>query len=663
MADLRYNGAPMGKTAHRRLVLNKTQRAAIREVVKVLLQRHGREAQRDITEGVTACVRVWDFQRGGAKAFRQFCERHYVAPGEEKTRLLRRLDSLYCTIRGAVSVVRKESRAGLDIADAPLTPAEELLGAFTVGSHLHEDFRTFEIAPLVQLNFGTERRDIPATREGWVARRLAEWGREFIPARLLAEQSAVQAEVDKFVSGYNLYLDRIDFGDPDVVFPQGTRVSSHWGLRDYMMSLYDDPHGLKKQRAILGLMQRVVRGEVPAEILDNADAQWDLVAGTVTTNQTTKRARGHGGLRWAQFRKLFGVQRRIDAHTYYGNLIDQKFFEDRELEETRVRQILTDVMSADVALGVGAYLAQLFRRPLEPFDLYFKRFTDGGARAPLGYTVGERYPDGETLQRAIPGILQRLGFSDTDATFVGSKVRVDNGRSAGHAWSPAAPFDIQLLRVRIAKTGINEIEFGTFMHELGHCVEGVLSSYRMDYRSLWGVPNTALTECFAFTFQDRADEVLGRKREVHQAAVMLQRFWEAYEIAGPALVEIDFFHWLYDHPRATAAQMHDEIRKIADRVWNKYYRRVFNCDGHGILAVYSHILWCDFYLADYPLGYVAAYQIRRFLRDKVLGKEMPRMCAMGQVYPDVWMENAVGAPLSAQPLLEDTAAAVRELGA
>ncbi len=42
------------------------------------------------------------------------------------------------------------------------------------------------------------------------------------------------------------------------------------------------------------------------------------------------------------------------------------------------------------------------------------------------------------LTRAIPGILVKLGFRKSRAEWIGSHIRVDNARSAGHAWGPGA---------------------------------------------------------------------------------------------------------------------------------------------------------------------------------------------------------------------------------
>jgi len=40
---------------------------------------------------------------------------------------------------------------------------------------------------------------------------------------------------------------------------------------------------------------------------------------------------------------------------------------------------------------------------------------------------------------------------------------------------------------------------------------------------------------------------------------------------------------------------------------------------------------------------------------------MERMCRLGRLAPDVWMQQAVGAQISARPLLEGTEKAVEKI--
>ena len=67
------------------------------------------------------------------------------------------------------------------------------------------------------------------------------------------------------------------------------------------------------------------------------------------------------------------------------------------------------------------------------------------------------------------------------------------------------------------------------------------------------------------------------------------------------------------------------------------------------------------YLPDYPLGHIIAFQIEQYLKDKNLGEEMERMCTLGAITPDAWMQAAVGGPISVEPLLEAASEALEVL--
>jgi hypothetical protein len=638
--------------------------AAAKPVVPVAIaaleKKFGQKASADIARGVHFCALVWDWANA-ATGFVGFCTSNYHPMGKDRSRLLHRLDEALHLVTGSFTTIGMSNRLGLDLQNGALTPAEQLLGAFAVWTHLDEDLRTFGIAALVQLNFGTNDLEPPRSREAWASRRLSKVGRIVIPSALSSEASKRSAEVDVFVSGFNLHLDKIDYADSSVNFPKDTIRISHWGLRDYMMGLNGQKDPLPRQRAIRDLLRRVVDGEIPREILSNPKARWHQKDNTVVEGDTTRAATPTGALRWEKFKRAYDIQREIDPHTAFGSIIDNKFKLEREIPEEKVVQILTDILSDPVVERVAAYLAKRLGRPLEPQDIYFKSFQAGSKKAPLSFDIGKRYPDAEALGKAIPGILVRLGFKRDRAKWIGERIQVDDSRSAGHAAAPGTKTDKARLRVRFDKKGVTEESFGIFMHELGHSVEQVLTSYEMDFKSLWSVPNTAFTEGFAFTFQDKADFILGRKSAGDPSITVLQRLWEVFEIAGPSLTEIRFFHWLYENPSATALDMHKAVRRIGDKVWAEFYARIFGAEGHGLMSVYSHMLWCSFYLADYSMGYVIAYQVRKYLATRNFAPEMERMCALGSIYPESWMKGAVGQSISAEPLLGDVEKACNQL--
>ena len=133
----------------------------------------------------------------------------------------------------------------------------------------------------------------------------------------------------------------------------------------------------------------------------------------------------------------------------------------------------------------------------------------------------------------------------------------------------------------------------------------------------------------------------------------LNDFWNTYEISGVALVDMAVWHWMYDHPDHTPAQLRDATVKIAKDIWNKYYAPVFGRTDVVLLAVYSHMIDSILYLPDYPIGHLIAFQVEEQMKKAgAIGPEFERMATMGDVTPDLWMIHATGKPVGAGALLE-----------
>src|SRR5262249_2473001 len=136
--------------------------------------------------------------------------------------------------------------------------------------------------------------------------------------------------------------------------------------------------------------------------------------------------------------------------------------------------------------------------------------------------------------------------------------------------------------------------------------------------------------------------------------LILDEFWGTREIAGVALVDMAVWHWMYDHPDATPAQLREATVAIAQDVWNRYFAPIFATRDATLLAIYSHMISSGLYLPDYPLGHLIAFQVQEHFRKQTgpMGAEFERICRLGSITPDAWMRQAVGAPLSAEPLLQ-----------
>jgi oligoendopeptidase F len=206
--------------------------------------------------------------------------------------------------------------------------------------------------------------------------------------------------------------------------------------------------------------------------------------------------------------------------------------------------------------------------------------------------------------------------------------------------------------------------FNIAVHEMGHNVEQTFSLNMIDHWLLNGVPNTAFTEALAFVFQAKDLELLGlAKPDAKSEALQnLNDFWATYEIAGVALVDMAVWHWMYDNPNATPAQLKDATVRIAKDIWNKYYAPVFNAREVVLLGIYSHMIHSFLYLPDYPLGHLIAHQIEEQVKKSGnLGKEFERMATQGRIAPDLWMMRASGLPVGAEAMIEATKRALSTL--
>src|SRR5206468_499422 len=146
-----------------------------------------------------------------------------------------------------------------------------------------------------------------------------------------------------------------------------------------------------------------------------------------------------------------------------------------------------------------------------------------------------------------------------------------------------------------------------------------------------------------------------------ERARVLDTFWATREIAGSALVEIDVWHWLYAHPKATAAELHEATVKIAREVWDRYYAPLLGGKGTALLGIYSHTIASPLYLFNYVLGHTIAFQVEEHVAGKdkaTFAKEFERVARQGDILPDLWMQGATGKPVGAKPLLDATAKAL-----
>lgn len=625
--------------------------------------------------GVRQVARYWTAADGDTAAFHAFCLEQFASDSAASDQLFARFERNLILIDGYLTELGRDLAEPLQLDRGPILPVDHLFGTFSPGVHASDDYFATRLAFVALLNFPVttlqERLSKGAvwSRRQWAEARLAQRFAVRVPADAAQQATAAYTAADAYISEYNIHMHQVLDASGQRLFPDGLKLISHWGLRDELKAQYANMDGLPRQRAIMTIMEHIIDQSIPAVVIDNSAAVWDLRTNTVISETSSKpiTSQREQDTRYKHWLSIFQAERGLDR--YYPDTptyIQRKFEREREIPEQTVEQLFVSVLRSPEVKRTAALIARRLGRPLEPFDIWYSGFKPRPAvtEQDLDKVTARRYPSAAAFQIAIPGILAGLGFDAKMAGTLAARITVDPSRGAGHAMGAGRLNDNAHLRTRVPAGGMNYKGYNIAVHELGHNVEQVLSFQLIDQPLLRGVPNTAFTEAFAFVFQSRDLSLLGVKAAVADADELqtLDTFWATYEICGVAITDMRVWRWLYAHPDATPDQLRAAVTTIAQEVWNEFYAPVMGARDVTLLAIYSHMIDAGMYTPDYPLGHIIAFQIEQYLKDRKLATEMQRMCAMGSVSPDLWMRNAVGSAISTRPMLEAAASALSKLG-
>lgn len=644
--------------------------------VQRLLDVHGEAHTERIRRGVRQAAERWWAEDGDQEIFIQFCLDHFIPDQPDLDAAFVRLQEVLEQVDGHLHEVHRELHRPLDLELGPLTPLDRALADVDLAAHVDENLFASKVAFIALLNFPVhslrERLGYGSvwSREEWARSRMMDRFSERVPAAVAQAISRTLNTADQYIAGYNIRLDRVvdDHGTP--LFPEGLRLISHWGLRDEIGSLYANPAGLIRQRVIQRIMEHIVRQSIPAAVIDNPDLSWDPSANTVhpaVAGAAAAAGEREQDLRYARLLDVFHAIRKADSFTpATPSHITRMFERGRQIPEDQFEALLVAVVGSEEVKQVGELIRERLGRPLEPFDIWYPGFKPRGdvREEELDRLVADRYPDVVSFERDLPRLLGALGFSVERAAWLAERIAVDPARGAGHAMGAERRGDRAHLRTRVPRGGMDYKGYNIAMHELGHNVEQVFSLDAIDHWWLKGVPNNAFTEAFAFLFQARDLEMLGLPGAGAQERALdaLATLWSTYEIAGVSLVDMRVWRWLYANPSATPAETREAVLAIAREVWNHYFAPVFGVRDSELLAIYSHMISYPLYLPDYPLGKIIAFQVGERVRSGDFGREVERMTRLGRLTPDAWMREAVGSPLSVDPLLREVRVALAALG-
>ena len=712
LLSLGFNIAARGPKALQFPQVDSWKKEAMSRLETELIAKYGSSQRERIQRGLKQVTDFWRTEDGTREVFEDFVRMNFAGDQATLDQMFLRFQHNLEQLDGHNVEIGREFRQQSDLDTGPILPFDDLFAGYDPSAHVTEDFFQGKLAFVVLLNFPLttlEQRLTQGTnwsRRQWAEARLAQRFSKRVPAEVNQAISQAASDSARYIAEYNIWMHHLLNEKGERIFPTGLRLLSHWNLRDEIKANYSEgTKGLQKQRMIQQVMERIVTQTIPAAVVNNPRVDWNPFSNDVKTATVDDAAKAgpaasatptnaaEPNTRYAKLLMDFRAVSKADPYSPTApTFIARSFEEGREIPETRVRQMLEQILSSPLRADVAGLVERRVGRPLEPFDIWYNGFRPRGAytESQLDEIVKKKYPTPDAYKKDIPNLLLKLGFSKERAEYLANNIVVDPARGSGHALGSGMRSAKTHLRTRVGANGMDYKGYNIAVHEMGHNVEQTFSLNNIDYYTLRGVPNTAFTEALAFVFQGHDLELLGLSKPDAQSRALrtLDEFWGTAEIAGVALVDMAVWHWMTEHPQATPAQLKDATVKISQDVWNKHFASIFGKRDVVLLGIYSHMIDSFLYLPDYPLGHMIAFQIEEQMEKAgvgsgattaeattsaatseakpgaaktTLGSEFERMATIGSVVPDLWMTQATGAPVGPEALLNATQKALKEI--
>jgi hypothetical protein len=625
-----------------------------------------------IEKGVQQVASFWQPVDGDEQVFAELCRQYSVKNTSERKAVFDRLETNLELLFGSFNKMNVGLKIPLHVDEGEILAIDRIFGGYSPGAHVSDDFFANKLAFITILNFPfyslSEKTTMGEkwTRLEWAYVRLGDVFKSRVPANLLQNYSQIVTDADGYISDYNIYMGKLIDKKGKSVFPEDMKLISHWGLRDEIKANYASKSGFAKQAIIYEVMQHIVRQDIPKNVINNPNLEWNPFTNVVYEAGKPIETEKEPNTRFKFLLSLFNATQAIDAYSpHFPDYIKRKFEDEMEIPVEDVEKIFIELVSSPELKEIGKIIEKRLGRKLQPWDIWYDGFKTRSTLdiSKLDKILKEKYPDKTAFEQDLPNILIKLGFNADSAVSIASKIIVDPSRGAGHAWGAAMKSDKARLRTRIGADGMDYKGYNIAIHEFGHNVEQTITLQNVDYYMMNGVPNTSFTEALAFVFQARDLELLGmeQENEMSKHLAALDNLWSNYEIMGVSLVDINVWRWLYSNPTATAEELKDAVNKIAVETWNLYFAPVFGIKDSPILAIYSHMIDYPLYLSAYPIGQLIEFQFGNHLKDKDFADEVYRAFTQGRVIPQLWMKGAVGSEISPKPSIEAASAAVKAI--
>jgi len=633
---------------------------AIEKVITSLVSEKVNADKALIEKGVLQVARLWEKQDGSEEEFIAFCSKNFFADPKEKEQLFLKISDYLEAIFGHFNEMSLKLQRNVHEPTGELHPIDEIFAAYSPNSHFTDDFYANKLAFIIALNFPQktleEKESLGNNRLAWAYARMGDIFIRRVPADLQQAYSQALSDADVYISKYNIYAGHLLNKEGKKIFPEDMILLSHWNLRDEIKANYSKGNEeLQKQQTIYEAMKRIISQEIPKEVINSGDYDWNPFTNAVLKTGNPVNVNPEDSVRYQKILNNFKALQAIDP--YSGNTyIDRSFSEDMEVSVEEAEALFKSYLSAPEIKTIAGLIKQRLNRNLEAFDIWYDGFKARSSlnEDKLSEQTRKLYPGAGAFKKQMPSILTKLGFNSERAQYISDKINVDAARGSGHAWGAVMKGQQAHLRTRIPAGGMDYKGYNIAIHEFGHNVEQTISLYDVDYYTMNGVPNTAFTEALAFVFQKRDLELLGIKdnNPEKEAMDIRDKAWQLFEITGVSLLDIYVWKWLYANPDATSVELKEAAIRLSKEIWNEYFAPVFGVKDEPVLAIYSHMVSYPLYLSAYAFGQIIEFQLEQYLYGKDFASEVDRIYRLGRLTPNQWMIQATGKPLTVKPLLE-----------
>lgn len=641
------------------------------KLISELTKKYGPDHKQRIIKGVEQTAALWFEADGSEEDFINFCKSNFVSDTMKLSAYAKSLEKHTETMQGYFNKMMLDLKVPLQLEVGEISDLDRIFGALNPAAHIADDLYDSKIAFITTLNFPfytlDEKMELGKrwSRQQWAYARIGDMFTSRVPAKLLAKKAEIETNSDQYIAEYNIMMGNLVDESKQTYFPKGMALITHWNLRDEIKAQYaNKSDGLKKQKLIYKVMERIIDQSIPKDVISSEKYQWNPITNKVYQGSKEIKSAPEPNTRYQWLLKNYKVMTQIDKfNPNYPSYIQRKFESEMEIPVSRIEQMFTELVSSPVAKKVASQISKKLGRKLEPFDIWYNGFKGEIDGAQFDKITKSRWKNASDFQNELPKILTQFGWQKDRALYISEKIVVDPARGAGHASGSLMKGDKAHLRTRIGAEGMDYKGYNIAVHEFGHNVEQTITLYDMDNWFMLGIPNTAFTEAAAFLFQSRDLKLLGIKNDNPMAKDLyaLDVFWSCYEIMGVSLVDIKVWKWMYENPTADEVQLKEAVMQISKEVWNKYYAPVFGQKDQTILAIYSHMIAYPLYLSAYPLGHLIEFQLEQNMQGKNFAQEFDRIYKQGRLTPDLWMMKAVGSPVSVKPVINAADQAINRI--